>query len=97
MISLANVFPQECVELYSSFKEGRMDEAEELNRKLVELNQQVSGTYTVAGVKVAMEMVGYVGGDPRRPLRALTAEQQTGIRKAMERSGFLREGRGGNH
>lgn len=96
VLSLANVFPQQCVDLYRAFVEGRAAEAEELNGRLVELNRQVSGPHTVAGVKAAMDLAGYVGGDPRRPLRPLTAEQRAGIREAMARSGFLDEAKGGS-
>ena len=43
MLSLANVFPDACAELYEAFKAGNLEEAEKLNTKLVDLNKKVSG------------------------------------------------------
>jgi 4-hydroxy-2-oxoglutarate aldolase len=84
VLSLANVFPAECVRLYDDFKAGRMEEAEALNRELVDLNTKVSGSYGVAGVKAAMDMVGFVGGAPRRPLGVLTPAELASLRADLE-------------
>jgi 4-hydroxy-2-oxoglutarate aldolase len=90
VLSLANVFPAECVRLYRAFVEGRLDEAEQLNRQLVDLNAKVSGTFGVAGVKAAMDLVGFVGGVPRRPHIGLTPEERQALKRELEQSGFLR-------
>lgn len=90
VLSLANVFPVECVRLYRAFVEGRLDEAETLNAQLVDLNAKVSGTFGVAGVKASMDLVGFVGGVPRRPHKGLTAEERLGLKQELEKSGFLR-------
>jgi 4-hydroxy-2-oxoglutarate aldolase len=90
VLSLANVFPDHCVALYNAFTDGRMDEAEQMNDVLVNLNQQVSGKYTVAGVKAAMNIAGFVGGIPRRPLRPLTGVQLRELKKALVSSGYMK-------
>jgi len=90
VLSLANVFPTECVKLHRAFVEGRLDEAERLNGQLVDLNTKVSGTFGVAGVKAAMERVGFTGGVPRRPHKGLTADERQGLRRELEKNGFLR-------
>jgi 4-hydroxy-2-oxoglutarate aldolase len=92
VLSLANVFPDACVSLYQAFMEGRTAEAERINTNLVRLNTEVSGKYSVAGVKAAMNFTGFVGGDPRRPLRPLTRAQKSEVRTALEQSGFLNQG-----
>jgi 4-hydroxy-2-oxoglutarate aldolase len=89
VLSLANVFPNECVALYDSILAGRKEETETLNAKLVELNSKVSGSYGVAGVKAAMDMVGYTGGVPRRPLPSLGAADLANIKESLDKSGFL--------
>lgn len=88
VVSLANVFPQACADLYDFYVKGDYKRAEELSGDLVALNKQVSGQYAVAGVKAAMNIVGFEGGAPRKPLKALTEEQIDGIRKAIEDSPF---------
>ncbi len=90
VLSLANIFPDACAELYQAFAGGRMDEADELNQALVDLNAQVSGTYGVAGVKAAMDLAGFSGGDPRRPMKTLTAAQRDGLAQALRERGYLK-------
>lgn len=89
VLSLANVFPEECVKLYNAFKEGKLDEAKRLNERIVELNKRVSGFGGVAAVKGAMELAGYVGGDPRHPLRPLTPEQKRTLEANIRELGFI--------
>jgi len=89
VLSLANVFPNECVQLYDALVAGRDAEAEALNAKLIELNSKVSGSFGVAGVKAAMDMVGYTGGAPRRPHLALGEADRVVLRESLEKSGFL--------
>lgn len=90
VLSLANVFPDACVNLYRAFIEGRKDEAKRLNETLVALNKAVSGTFGVAGVKAAMDLAGYIGGVPRRPLKELTENQWESLRNTLKELGFLK-------
>jgi 4-hydroxy-2-oxoglutarate aldolase len=55
---------------------------------LFRLNQSVSGSYGVAGVKYAMDLAGYHGGDPRLPLLPLKHGDRRLIREAVEQTGL---------
>ena len=88
VLSLANVFPDACAKLYTLFQEGKMQEAEELNTALVGLNKQVSGSFGVAGVKAAMDLYGFSGGEPRKPLLPLTGEQLQMLKTSLGQSRF---------
>lgn len=90
VLSLANVFPDACVSLYRAFNEGRKDEARRINETLVALNKAVSGTFGVAGVKAAMDLAGFVGGTPRRPLKELTETQKESLRNTLKELGFIK-------
>jgi len=90
VLSLANVFPDACARLYALFKEGKTQEAEELNTALVGLNKEVSGPFGVAGVKAAMDLYGFCGGVPRKPLLPLTAEQLQTLKASLSQSRFAR-------
>lgn len=89
VLSLANVIPHACAELYRLFAEGKTEEAESLNTRLVTLNKQVSGSYGVAGVKAAMDIAGFVGGNPRKPLFGVSEADRESLKKILEESGFL--------
>ncbi len=90
VLSLANVFPDACARLYRAFKEGRLKEARQLNEELVGLNKEVSGKYGVAGVKAAMDMAGFIGGVPRKPIKPLTESQKVDLRRMLIERGFLK-------
>jgi 4-hydroxy-2-oxoglutarate aldolase len=89
VISLTNALPDPCCELYRLFTEGRYDQARDLHFKLACLNQAVSGTWGVAGVKAAMDMMGFKGGSPRYPLKTVTNEGKEKIRRQIVNKGFL--------
>jgi len=89
VISLANALPDSCCELYQLFLQGKYDEAKKLHFRLSRLNQAVSGTWGVAGVKAAMDIMGYKGGQPRGPLRAVTKEAVQKIRRQIVSEGFM--------
>ena len=89
VVSLANCLPDECCRLYDAFVRGEMDEARRLHGKLFALNRAVSGRAGVAGVKAAMDLMGYRGGDPRAPFVALDNDAREAMRRDLEREGVL--------
>jgi len=89
VLSLANVVPEACVEVYNLFLQGMYDRARELSAGLIRLNQSVSGAWGVAGVKAAMDLIGLRGGRPREPLMPVPAEAIAQIKQALISEGFL--------
>jgi 4-hydroxy-2-oxoglutarate aldolase len=87
VVSLANAFPHPCCELYARFRSGDLEGARGLHQKLFQLNQSVSGSFGVAGVKYAMEVAGYYGGLPRRPLLPLKGNDKKLIKEAVAKAG----------
>ena len=83
IVSLANVMPNVCCELYELFQGKKHDEAKELHFRLARLNEAVSGSYGVAGVKAAMSVTGFKGGEPRHPLRSLSDVETKRIRERI--------------
>jgi 4-hydroxy-2-oxoglutarate aldolase len=68
IVAAACVIPDLCVELYELVRQQRHAEALALQRRITPLAKSVTSGFGVAGLKAAMQMVGYVGGVPRRPL-----------------------------
>jgi 4-hydroxy-2-oxoglutarate aldolase len=84
IIAVANVVPDVCVKLYDLVRAGRHDEARLLQRRLTPLAQAVTGGYSIPGLKVAMEIAGYVGGDVRRPLRPAKPEAREALHRLYD-------------
>ena len=89
VISLANAFPEPCCALYEAFTSGDVAKARKVHSRLFRLNKAVSGTSGVAGVKYAMELGGYHGGNPRLPLLPIKDADKQRIRNAAEAAGVL--------
>ena len=89
VVSLANALPEPCAALYELFVEGRFAEAKALHFKLARLNQTVSGSWGVAGVKAAMDMAGFKGGQPRHPLTAVSEPVREQMKQALTATGLL--------
>ena len=88
IISLANALPEPCCRLYDLFRAGAFDEARELHFRLMRLNGAVSGTNGVAGVKGAMDVCGFTGGEPRHPLVPIREADKETIRMKIRGEGF---------
>lgn len=88
VVSLANAFPNPCCELYEKFNSGDLVGARQLHFRLFRLNRSVSGSFGVAGVKYAMEVGGYYGGDPRLPLLSLSDDNKKDICNAVAKAGL---------
>ncbi len=89
VISLANAFPEPCCELYQKFMAGDISGARQLHSRLYRLNQAVSGKSGVAGVKYAMELGGYFGGQARLPLLPLQEPDKNRIETAARDAGLI--------
>ncbi len=89
VLSLANALPGPCCDIYRLFTQGKYDDAKELSFRLARLNQAISGPWGVAGVKAAMDITGFKGGQPRHPLQGLTDEVRERVRQTIINEGFI--------
>ena len=89
VLALANVAPQICVRIYQLVQEGNFEEAKNLQLKMIPVNQAVTATYGVPGLKAAMDMLGYFGGDPRPPLLSSSEKEKSEIREILIKADML--------
>jgi len=68
ILAIANVFPQMCTALQAAFAAGDHARALVLQQRLMTFGVMVTSGLGVAGLKHAMNLVGYQGGLPRSPL-----------------------------
>lgn len=88
-VSLANSFPAIVMEL---FRYGQCrDQANgiPLQARVSSINKTISGPYGPSGVKAAMNLAGFKGGRPRRPLLPLTPAQVEEMRGVLVQGGLL--------
>jgi len=83
ILAVANGVPQECIQIQTFFKKGKMDEARSLQNRLTPLAKAVTTTYGVGGLKMAMDLAGYFGGDPRLPLKRPGKEVEEELKRML--------------
>ena len=91
VVSLAALLPEECGRLRTRVAEGRLDEARTLQSRLLPLARSIGTQYGVPGVKAALDLMGFVGGPPRPPLRAVTPQVLDQLRSQLDALGVIRK------
>lgn len=89
ILSMANYLPKACVNLFELTTSGDIEKAKVLNSNLIQLNKFISGKFGIPGVKTAMDVAGYSGGEPRLPLQSLNSKEQEIIRDKLTESGLI--------
>ncbi len=69
ILAVAGVIPELCVRLREAAAAGRHEEARALQRRITPMGALVTTIGGVPGLKAAMELAGFIGGEPRMPLR----------------------------
>ncbi|HEV2386806.1 MAG TPA: dihydrodipicolinate synthase family protein [Candidatus Acidoferrales bacterium] len=69
VLALACAMPEACVELYEAACAKDVDRARALQEKLLPASKVLVSQYGVAGIKYALDRLGYYGGPVRAPLR----------------------------
>jgi 4-hydroxy-2-oxoglutarate aldolase len=89
ILATANVAPDLCVRIYELVNQGQYEEARSIQLKIIKLNFLVTAKYGVAGLKAALDMIGYFGGLPRRPTLPIGDEEKAEILAALEELGLV--------
>ncbi len=71
IVAVANMAPGPSGELFQAFRAGRGSEAGRLQQQIGPIHNEIVGAIGVPGVKVALDLLNYRGGDPRPPIRPL--------------------------
>ncbi|MFC1942252.1 dihydrodipicolinate synthase family protein [Chloroflexota bacterium] len=86
ILAVANVVPQECVRIQNLFNAGKLDEARNSQNQLTSLAKAVTTEYGIGGLKIAMDLAGYFGGNPRRPLQRPGKEVEDKLNQLLSSS-----------
>ena len=89
ILALANIAPNECIKIINLFNDGKLIEARKLQGKMIPVNKAITGKYGVAGLKAAMDMLGYFGGDPRSPLNKMSKNELEDMKNILIEADLL--------
>jgi 4-hydroxy-2-oxoglutarate aldolase len=83
ILAVANVVPQEWIQIQSIFNRGKMGEARTLQGRLTPLAKAVTTRHGIGGLKMAMDLTGYFGGNPRLPLKRPMKEVEEELKRLL--------------
>lgn len=89
IMAVANIAPQQALDLYHLFRKGLINEAAELQRQMIPLNEAVTSRFGVAGLKAALDILGYSGGPVRPPLLNLNGSDREMLRTILGDAGII--------
>jgi 4-hydroxy-tetrahydrodipicolinate synthase len=85
VIAVANVFPKLCSELYEAFKNGKLEEAEALQKRVSFANEVLVKRYNqLSAIKEALRLQGLPGGYPRKPALPLDSEEKKTVQNLLK-------------
>jgi 4-hydroxy-2-oxoglutarate aldolase len=84
-----NIAPQVCRKIMSLALENKIDEAKKLNDQIVQADWDILGQ-GAAGLKYAMDILGFYGGIPRSPLRDLNEDEKNKIKKSLTNANIFK-------
>lgn len=89
VLALANIASEQCYGIYRYTRDGRHEEARQLQLKMLPSNAAVTARFGVPGLKLALDWVGFYGGPPRSPLGPLDEAQRDTLRTILVGGGIL--------
>ena len=82
ILAVGCAVPQMVVAIYNAVKTGNYERARDVQRRLTPLARAMT-RYGIGGLKAALDLRGYVGGDPRAPLVAANEEARQEIARLL--------------
>jgi dihydrodipicolinate synthase/N-acetylneuraminate lyase len=84
ILAFADAAPTACYEIYAAYKDGDKKLAQEKQDRIAAPAIRIVGELSIPGVKYAMDLNGYYGGNGRLPLLPLRADTRVEIETLME-------------
>jgi len=89
ILALANVAPDESVEMFRLFNAGEIEKGRDLHLRLLPVNLAITSRFGISGLKAALDMVGFYGGPPRLPLLPLDDERRQELQNILKTAELL--------
>lgn len=79
-------------EMLRHYREGRLAEAGRIQERLDEPNRRIVGAFGARGLKAGLDLKGWHGGPPRRPLTTLSEKDRQAVARVMQEAGLIQRG-----
>jgi 4-hydroxy-2-oxoglutarate aldolase len=89
VLAISAVLPDLCMDMFDFVQTHRHAEALALQRRITPLGRLLGAMHGVAGLKYALDQIGFVGGPTRPPLGSLPPDAQQQIREQLTALGTL--------
>jgi 4-hydroxy-2-oxoglutarate aldolase len=89
ILALANVAPDQSVEMFRLFNAGEIERGRALHLRMLPVNLAITSRFGISGLKAALDMVGFYGGPPRLPLLPLDNERREELQSILKTAGLL--------
>jgi 4-hydroxy-2-oxoglutarate aldolase len=89
VLALASLFPADCARIRQDVLTGDLEQARNLQQRLTPIARSIGGAFGVAGLKAALDLMGFHGGPPRPPLRPAPPAVVEVIRMQLDALGAL--------
>jgi 4-hydroxy-2-oxoglutarate aldolase len=84
LLAVADAVPEACVRIMELFEEKKFGAARTLQNRLTPLAKAVTTKHGIGGLKKAMDLTGYFGGDPRPPLKRVGPEVEQELKGLLK-------------
>ena len=75
--------------LLLAYESGDLESAREIQASLVGPNEAVTSRFGIAGLKAALDLIGFYGGPVRAPLQAITQEEQAILENTLAEADLI--------
>ena len=89
IVAIGQIAPKLCAELIAAFRAGDARRAGQLQDRLSPVHKDIVARHGAAGIKAALDLLGYYGGPPRAPLTALNSRERDNVARVMQEAGIL--------
>lgn len=89
IIALGLLAPEACARIVDHYRRGESRLAGEIQEKISPVHREIVAKYGAAGVKAALEVLGFAGGPPRPPLQPLGPRQRAEVARVMQEAGLV--------
>lgn len=89
IVSIGQFAPRPTADLIAAFRAGDATRAGQIQERLAPVHREIVGAHGPIGTKVALDMVGgYVGGNPRSPLKPLSEKERRRVAQVLHEAGL---------